>query len=325
MLISLGQIELAKDLKKEGADYARFLENLSAEKIAEGNRKNHQETIKEYQEFKDAFKKGQCYLCRKSIRTFSKALPCIHWLLKPKGFKNKDIELIAQKFGYFQIQSLLRWYANEEAFARNINDLKDEGTGKLFEATIKYKNLEWSFSCSESDYQGHAGKAKGSFPHYHFQMRIDKRPFINFNRNHMPFSDMDIVNIEAMRARPDKIKQRYPFGEGISDTLSDETIEQVLNSVSSTENEGEAAYSIDSLVMAHEGSSIRGEDLHNIIEEAKEKGVTVASLLHKLPNSSTEVIIGPGPGVAEQAPRSSRKKAHNKSLQEDASEAGPSE
>ena len=54
---------MAKDLKKEGADYARFLENLSAEEIAEGNRKNHEETIKEYQEFRDAFEKGQCYLC----------------------------------------------------------------------------------------------------------------------------------------------------------------------------------------------------------------------------------------------------------------------
>ena len=304
---------MTNNLKKKGNDFAKFLQNLSKEEIAEGNRKSHEQAQAEYQRFKDAFAKGDCCLCGKSIRTFSKANPCIHWLLKPKGFKNKNVELIAQKYGYFQIQSLLRWYANEEAFARNINDLEGEGTGKLFEVTIKYKNLEWSFSCSETDYQGHVGAAKGSFPHYHFQMRIDKRPFISFNRNHMPFSDMDVVNIEAMRTSPEKIKQRYTFGEGISETFNDKVIEQVLNSVSPTGNEEESAYIIDSLVMADEGSSISGEDFHKITEEAKEKGVTVASLLHKLPNSSTEVIVGPGPGVVEQTPRTGRKKVHNKS------------
>jgi hypothetical protein len=34
--------------------------------------------------------------------------------------------------------------------------MTEEGTGtKLFELTIRYKNLEWSISCSESDYLGH--------------------------------------------------------------------------------------------------------------------------------------------------------------------------
>ena len=302
-------MELTKDLKSEGKSYANFLENLSEEEIAVGNRKSLEDAQDEFKRFKDAFSKGNCYLCNKPNQTFSKSNPCIHWLLKPKGFKNKDIELIARKYGYFQIQSLLRWYANHEAFARNINDLEDEGTGKLFEVTIKYKHLEWSFSCSESDYQGHKGSTKGCFPHYHFQMRVDKRPFINFSRNHMPFSEMDVINIEAMRASPGKIKQRYTFGDGISETFNSEVIQEVLNSVSSTENEDEAAYSIDSFVEADEGSSISGEDLSKIFQEAKEKGVTVASLLHKLPNSSTKVVVGPGPGVVEQATRSSRKKS----------------
>lgn len=319
-------MELTKDLQRKGNDFAKFLESLSEEEIAEGNRKSLEQTQEEFQRFRDAFAKGNCYLCHKSNLTFSKANPCIHWLLKPKGFKNKDVELIAKKYGYFQIQSLLRWYANEEAFARNINNLEDEGAGKLFEVTIKYiQHLEWSFSCSESDYQGHRGTANGNFPHYHFQMRVDKRPFINFNRNHMPFSEMDVINIEAMRANPGKIKQRFSFGEGIAETFNSEVVHEVLNSVSSTDNEDEAAYSIDSLVMADDGSSISGEDLYKIIQEAKENGVTIASLLHKLPNTSTEIIVGPGPGVVEQAPRSSRKKAHNKSLQKDASKAGASE
>lgn len=304
---------MTNDLKRKGSNFAKFLENLSEEEIAEGNRKSFEQVREGYQRFKDAFEKGDCYLCGKSVKTFSKQEPCIHWLLKPKGFKNKDVELVAQKYGYFQIQSLLRWYANQIDFARNINDLKDEGTGKLFEATIKYKNIEWSFSCAESDYQGHVGSTKGYYPHYHFQMRIDKRPFINFNRNHMTFSEMDIINIEAMRANPSKIKQRYTFGEGISETFNDEVIHQVLNSANSTSNEEEATYSINSIVAADEGKSIRGDDLYEIIQEAKAKGVTIASLLHKLPNSSTEVIVEPGPGVVEQAPRTAGKKAQKKS------------
>lgn len=305
-------MQLARDLHSDGKSFAKFLENLSEEEIAKGNRKSLELALEEFQRFKNAFVKGNCYLCNKHNQTFSKANPCIHWLLKPKGFKNKDVELIANKYGYFQIQSLLRWYANEDAFARNINDLKEEGTGKLFEVTIKYKHLEWSFSCSESDYQGHQGSIKGDFPHYHFQMRVDKRPFVNFNRNHMPFSEMDVINIEAMRASPEKVKQHYTFGNGISETFNSEVIHEVLNNVSAAENEDEAMYSIDSYVTADEGSSIRGEDLYKIIQEAKSKGVTVASLLHKLPNSSTEVIVGPGPGVVEQATRPSRKNADNR-------------
>jgi hypoxanthine-guanine phosphoribosyltransferase len=60
--------------------------------------------------------------------------------------------------------------------------------------------------------------------------------------------------------------------------------------------------------MAEEGKTISGEDLYQIIKEAKAKGVKVASLIHKLPNSRTQVVITPGPGVVEQAPRARRKK-----------------
>ena len=58
------------------------------------------------------------------------------------------------------IENYLRWVASEEAFAKNINDLADEGSGKLLELTIKYKNLKWSFSCGESDLNGHEGGAE---------------------------------------------------------------------------------------------------------------------------------------------------------------------
>jgi hypothetical protein len=301
---------LTSHLKDKGKDFANFMASLSEEQIAEGNRASLESAQNEFNRFKADYAKGVCYLCGKPLKIFSKKFPCIHWLLKPKGFKKKNFLSITEKYGYFQIQSLLRWYANEERFGQNINSLKEEGTGnKLFEVTIKYLNLEWSFSCANSDYLGHDSSKSSNFPHYHFQMRIDKRPFIGFNDFHIPFTEMDVINIEAMQSKPDLIRQRYSFGEGMEELLEDdEVLEKVITGSSSSGEETEAPFKLDSFAYAEEGKTINGDDLYKIIEEAKEKGVPVASLLHQLPNAQTQVIVSPGPGVVEQAPRTGRKK-----------------
>lgn len=298
-----------KDPRAKGKDFAKFLESLPEETRVHGNEVSFRAAKAEHQDFLEYFGKGHCYLCKKPLTSFSKKSPCPHWLLKPKGFKKNDLLLIAQHYGYYQIQSFLRWVANQEGFARNINDLPDEGTGsKLFEVTIKYKNLEWAFSCAESDYQGHATSQHAKYQHYHFQMRLDRKPFINYSDFHVPFSEMDVINIEAMRARPDKIKQRFSFGEGMHDVLNDSTVEHIVNATVPGDSTDEAPFKIDTIAMAEEGKTISGDDLYEIIQEAKAKNVTVASLMHKLPNAHTRVIVTPGPGVVEQAPRSGRKK-----------------
>lgn len=271
------------------------------------NEAEHLRAQNEHNRFKKAYDKGNCYLCKKSLKLFSKKTPCIHWLLKPKGFKKKDILSIANRYGMLQTQSLLRWYASEEAFAKNINNLASEGTGsKIIELTIRYKNLEWSFSCSESDYLGHKNSKHAKHPH--FQMRIDKRPFIGFNDFHLPLNKSDIINLEAIRSKPDLISERNSFGVGMDELFTEDVIHEVINSPTSDSNENDAPFSIDSFAYAEEGTQIQGEDLYNIIQEAKEKGVSIASLLHKLPNAKTEVMVTPGPGVVEQAPRSRGKK-----------------
>lgn len=295
-------------LRNKGKDFAEFLEGTSEEALQKGNEADFLRAQEENNRFKEAYNNGNCYLCHKSLKSFSKKTPCIHWLLKPKGFKKKDVTLVANKYGVFQIQSLLRWYATEEAFAKNINNLAAEGTGtKIIELTIRYKKLEWSFSCAESDYLGHQNSNHAKHPHYHFQMRIDKRPFINFNDFHLPLSKLDIINMEAIRSKPHLISERYPFGEGMEEMFTEGVIPEVFNSLTSGDNEN-GAFSINSSVYADKGTKIQGEDMRNIIQKAKEKGVTVASLLYKLPNAKTEVIVTPGPGVVEQAPRSLRGK-----------------
>lgn len=300
---------MSQNPRTKGRDFAKFLESLPEEQRVHVTEVNRRAAETEHQDFLARFAKGSCYLCEKPLASFSKRSPCPHWLLKPKGFKKKDFPEIAKRYGYFQIQSFLRWVAKHDGFARNINDLPEKGTGgKLFEVTIEYKNLEWAFSCTESDYEGHATSQHAQHQHYRFQMRIDRRPFINYSDFHVPFSEMDVINIETMRALPGKVKERYPFGEGMRDILNDDTVEHIVNATVSGNDADEAHFKLDTIAMAEEGKTISGDDLYQIIQEAKAKGVTVASLMHTLPNARTQVIVTPGPGVVEQTPRSRRKK-----------------
>jgi hypothetical protein len=118
---------------------------------------------------------------------------------------------------------------------------------------------------------------------------------------------MDIIEMEAMRAAPEFIKHSFIGGEGMSDLLDEDMLERVVQEgIILPSNADNAPIKLDSIVMADEGSTISGDDLAELLAEAKQKGVTIASLLHKLPNAKVQTIVTPGPGVVEQAPRSGR-------------------
>jgi hypothetical protein len=151
------------------------------------NKRDTERAKAEYKQFLGNFDAGTCYICGNSLSGLRRSSPCPHWLLRPAGFEKGDFALVAKAFGFFQIQSFLRWVASTEAYARNINDLREDGPGaKLFAAAIRYRNLEWSFSCSESDYLGHSS-TQATLPHYHLQMRVDQQQFINYGDFHLPF------------------------------------------------------------------------------------------------------------------------------------------
>jgi hypothetical protein len=297
-------------LRDEGRRFAEFIGQISAEERDKTNASQAEKVRAEHAKFVEHFERGDCYVCERPLRSFFKATPCVHWLLRPKGFKKKDIEVVAQNFGYFQIQSFLRWVANQEGFARHINDLVAEGTGtKMFEVTIRYKDLEWSFSCAESDYFGHAKSQSARHPHYHFQMRDERRPFIDYNDFHLPFSKIDVINIEAMRTRPDIIKHGFQHGEGMRDVLRDETLEYIVEgSLGGRDLEVEGTFKLDTLLFADEGTKISGEDIWRAIEEARRDKVPIASRLKNIPNTSAKIMVTPGPGVVEQAPRAGGRK-----------------
>lgn len=295
------------DAFSKAAGLIQHLEDMPPEERTRISEENIRRTEAEYKRFVNAFSTGNCYICGRSLSSFSKKTPCLHWFLKPKGFKKNDLPEIARRFGFFQIQTYLRWVANTQGFAKHINDLPEEGSGtKLIELTIRYRNIEWSFSCGESDYLGHETAQHAKYPHYHFQMRVDQRPFVNYSDFHVPFFESDILSMEAKRRLPHIVKHKFPFGEGMAEVLNDETVDALVVKSSGDAPEEGASLHFGTMIMADEGTTIRGEDLYNIIQEAKAKGVTVASLSGKLPNASTRVLVTPGPGVVEQAPRTRR-------------------
>lgn len=290
-------------------EIAKFVDeeilNMSDEEIAEQNQRQLDEMEKQFQEFKERFDVGECYLCDDKLDSIKESIPCIHWLLREnKRFKKKKhFKSITNAFSLFQIQCYLRWVANHATPFQNINDFKDEiKNPQNFEVTIRYKDLMWSFSCSNGDLAGHGGD-KTNFPHYHFQMKIGSNVFIKYNEFHIPLTDSDRFNILLFKNHGDKFKHTFGRGDSVTlmfDNLSPEEIIEM--SKSSWESEG-SVYNFSNLVMAEPGTTISGDDLADIIEESKQTGVPFATLMKKLKNVRTTTIVSPSDEIVDHAKR----------------------
>jgi hypothetical protein len=296
--------------------FAQFMASLPRSEIDRVNELNRKEATAQHQAFREAFKGGTCSFCGDSLASFDADKPCRHWLLKPAGVRKEHIEQLAAQLSWMILENYVRWVANEEAFAQNINDLADEGTGKLVELTVKYKNLKWSFSCGETDLAGHEGGGDHSkVPHWHFQMYIDGKPFVRYNDYHLPLSDADAGFLECMRTHPGKVHRRLAGGAGMSEVFHESMLEELVAKGRSGENEEEAERApikLDTIIMADPGSSIRGEDIYNLIQAARAEGVTATSKMRELKNVSVKTIVSAGPGVVNQAPRSKRKRRRDR-------------
>ncbi|WP_129218179.1 hypothetical protein [Lichenibacterium ramalinae] len=293
-----------EEARERGRELAKFVAEASEETRAEANAQEFAESDRENQHFLEAYAQGICSLCGAPLTTFVRDEPCIHWLLRPVGFTKWDFPAITERFGMLHIQSWLRAVANQEVFIANVNDISDEGSGKLVEVTIRHKGYDWSFSCGEGDYMGHPSAEESSrLPHYHFKMRVNHQAFIRFNDFHITLSDHDIVMLEASRANPNLVKLRYST-PGMGDYLNDDALPSVIQYGIPVQNEDEASFHLSTMIMADEGATISGDLLSNLMLEAREKGVTVTSLLHKLPNVKAETFVTAAPGVVEQSLRS---------------------
>lgn len=290
--------------------------SLPREEIDRVNELNRKEALEQHNAFSTAFKAGSCSFCGGALTSFDADKPCRHWLLKPEGVRKEHIARLATELSWSVLENYARWVANEEAFAQNINDLADEGTGKLLELTVKYRNLEWSFSCGATDLAGHEGGGEHSkVPHWHFQMYVDGRPFVRYNDYHLPLNEEDAGFLEFMRANPGKVHRRLAGGAGMSEVFHESMLDELVVKGRSGETDEEAERApikLDTIVMADPGKTISGEDIYNLLQAARAEGVTATSKLRELKNVSVKTMVSAGPGVVRQAPRSGRKKGRDK-------------
>ena len=311
---------MIEDTKQRGLAFAKFLAGMPPEVRARINERNRHDALEQHERFSEAFKAGQCYLCGNVLTYFDQTKPCLHWLLKPEGFGKEHLERLAKQHSWGVLENYLRWVASEDAFAKNINDLADEGTGKLVELTIRYKNLEWSFSCGTSDLSGHDGGGEHSKrPHYHFQMYVDGKPFVRYSDFHLPLSAADVGVLEYMRQNPGKMRRRFAGGAGMNEVLDEDALEHLVRmglSRTSDEEVESAHIKLQTLIVAEPGKIIRGEDLYNLIQAAKAEGVTATSKMHELKGVSVQTFVSPGPGVVRQATRFGRKRRGDRQLRE---------
>jgi hypothetical protein len=287
-----------------------FLESQSQEDVDAWNEKNDVRSQEEYEKFIAAYAYGDCYLCGKPFKTISRAQPCVHWILRQCKFKKGDFPLLFPIFGYTQIAAFARWCANQEKFLGAINDLASrKAARKVFEYTVKWKNIEWTFDCSKNDYAGHSG-TRTNFPHYHFQMRVDGRPFIGFGDFHIPLSEEDLFHLDLSMSMPDIFHHSFgPGGAGIQAAADADPL--MLIHETETANEVEATFRFQTMLIGKNGQPIQGEDLIRIIEESQVTGETMASLAHKHLSDKADIrtVISPSdnlPGIAKRTERKRR-------------------
>lgn len=303
---------MREDITQKTSDFREWLADLTDDEIQEIHALQRASYDDEYSRFAEAYESDECYLCGKPFKTISKKFPCLHWLLRRGKFKKKDFQLIYQKFDYHQFASFLRWVANAEVESKNINDLKEESIeSKVFETTIVWKNIEWTLDCSISDYNGHDG-TKSDYPHWHFQMRIDNKRFIDFNNYHIPFSETDLLKLSFEGEDNSNFRHTFGYaGQGMQEVMDafEEDTDTMLNELISVEDESEAAVHINGIFSNPDG--IPGELVQQAIDESIRTGKPMTLCLSELLGDDSEVkqktLISPAKGVPKIARRSGGK------------------
>ncbi len=288
--------------------FNNYLNSIPLEELHAKNQKDLDKAQKNFQELKKALAQGKCSFCGNELSYFSEKKPCFHWLLKPNGFKKRHFPLLYTQENFHQLEAYLRWVANCEAPMVNINDLVEEkSSSKIIEETICYKNLEWSFSCTENCMRGDSHKSKDGekIPHYHFQMRVDGNVIINYNGFHVPFHDYDHFCFAVKRGEFDRLRGHHVEGAGMQALLDNFTPEELIDHMQKPPDDAgrKQQFHLGTLVVADEGTTMSGDDIADIIEEHNRTGVPMAKLIRKLKNVNVETIISPGPDVPKIAAR----------------------
>jgi len=296
----MARIYKAEEIKK-------FFNSIPKSVVEKENVKQLLREKRDWKDFCNALDSNKCSLCGKSLKYVRKDKPCLHWLLRPKGADKKRIlEMLSSgKYSFFQVQSYIRWLGNYEKPLANINTLEGErDPKKLFEITVKYKDISWTMNYGKSDLEGHLG-SKNNFPHYHFAMRIKDLPFIDFSDRHISFTDSDLFNIFAMDSGV--MQSRPKYGAGLQDLFENVDPEEIINSSTSSQSDMDNVMRFDTFIEADEGETIKGEEISEIIKKSKETGEPLAKLVRKL-GYKTKTIISPGERIPEILHRTKKRK-----------------
>lgn len=297
--------------KFSDSDFKKFFESIPPEIIEKQNNLILQQQEKEYESFKKYLKNESCYICGSKMNEFNENSFCFHWFTYPIGIKKKHFEKIFKgnlNFGFTNLDAYFRWLANSENFIGNINDLKAETSENSYlETTYKYKNLQWAFSIGNTDLEGH----KNSFnsePHYHIEMKVDGRNFINFNDFHLKFTDEDLFKIEVQKQIPENVITTKDFDAGMSFLESEENIELIKEMSEVTEDYENATVNYQSVIIPDKDNPITGEMLQEAMRESAETKKTIGIILsEKLKSAKSTIIISPGDGVPKMSKRSGKK------------------
>jgi len=303
------------DIEK-AKQYSNSLESMPEEQKIELQKQADKQYNNDHQIFLEAYKKEKCSICNKDFKTYSKSNPCLHWLLRKGKFKKKDYPLLTGKFDYHQINMYLRWVANAEYFQKNINDMKEEQSEKkLFQSTIKWKNIEWSFSCSITDFEGHDGIH--NYPHYHFQMTIDKRVFINYNGFHNKFSQKDLSYLYAIYN--DGYTPSYGLhGSGMQDAMQQNPKDLIDSFYIPEEGEiNDGAFHTQSIITSPNGIDM--DLFQDSIDESRKTKKSFTKILTDKLEKDTKIvsIISPSERVPEIAKRTEHKRNKQKKVTKD--------
>jgi hypothetical protein len=290
---------MSQESKMAGGRYASYLRLLPQSVVDANNRRARVHAEKVADAFAVSFANGKCPVCKNELTSYAKDAPCLHWLLRPEGFEKDDFPRIAERYSMAQIELYMRRVANQGAFAKNINDMASEGTGKLVELTTKYEDFEWAISCAKSDYDGHGNTEESQGPHYHFQMRVGGQRFIDYNDYHLPLHHSDILTMEAMRLAPGKITRSYVGGEGMDTVFKEDVVEGLL-----AQGNGGDLLNVTHIIER------KGMDAGAFLEQlraAKADGRPLLDVVRGVESAKVTTLVEPGPGVVRQAVRRGRR------------------
>lgn len=203
----------------ENVDFNRTLDSIPKDVVELFQRHEDEQNKRDFTSLCDSLNEGQCSLCGHALDYYDESSPCFHILLNPQIKRKMREQLFNKPVSFIKLYTYLSWIANSDKPFENINDLPSNPlSNHLFESTIRYKNIEWSFSLKTGDYEGHKGKQIGSASHYHFQMTVDGNVVIPYNKTHIQFEPYDYLYFEMIKQNAVSVDLQYAAG---MDSLKD--------------------------------------------------------------------------------------------------------